>query len=210
MKTFSTHTGLVVPLERDNVDTDAIMPKQFMKSIARTGFGSYVFDEWRFVDAGFYGKPAEDRKPRPEFVLNLPRYADATVLLCGRNFGCGSSREHAPWALQQAGFRVLIARSFADIFQNNCCKNGLLPITLREQDMSVLFREVVMTTGFTMTVDLGAQTVKGTDGCVMHFDIEPSQKRRLLEGSDEISETLKTADAISEFEAGYFRRKPWL
>lgn len=210
MRPFSRHTGMVVPLRRDNVDTDAIMPKQFMKSIARTGFGPYVFDEWRFSDPGYYGKPAQEREPRPEFVLNWPRYAGATVLACGRNFGCGSSREHAPWALQQAGFQVLIAQSFADIFKNNCYKNGLLPVVLSESEMSALFQMSETIPGCSVTVDLPEQTLFSNHGDVWKFEIDPLQKRRLLEGRDEVSDTLAMADEIATFETQYFNSRPWL
>jgi 3-isopropylmalate/(R)-2-methylmalate dehydratase small subunit len=210
MTPFLRHTGIVAPLDRDNVDTDAIMPKQFMKSTARTGFGPYLFDEWRYQDAGFYGKPADERVPTPDFVLNLPRYRDASVLLCGRNFGCGSSREHAPWALQQFGFRALIGRGFADIFYNNCFKNGLFPVVLTDEQMSELFAFVKSAPGFELTVDLELQTVCLPDGRSLAFDVPSLQRTRLLEGTDEIAATLMYEQGIRAFELDYRRRKPWL
>lgn len=210
MEAFLIHDGLVAPLDRDNVDTDAIIPKQFMKAISRTGFGPYVFDEWRFKDPGFYGKLAQERVPNPDFVLNWTRYVGASVLLCGRNFGCGSSREHAPWALRQAGFRVLIARSFADIFQNNCYRTGLLPVVISELEMDELFRAVDRTAGSRIRVDLEAQTVSGPDGRPIRFAITPSQKECLMEGRDEVSTTLKYAAEISRFEADQLIDRPWL
>ncbi|MGF6408617.1 3-isopropylmalate dehydratase small subunit [Paraburkholderia sp. MM5482-R1] len=210
MQPFVTHTGIAVPLERDNVDTDAIMPKQFMKAIARTGFGPYVFDEWRFEDSGYYGKPATERLPKPDFVLNRPRYAGASILLAGRNFGCGSSREHAPWALQQYGFRVLIARSFADIFYNNCCKNGMLPVVLTGDEISYLFKAVDKTPGYQLCVDLLRRSVSASDGFRAHFDMELAQRTHLIEGIDEVGATLKHAEEITNFEATYLGGRPWL
>ncbi|HEX7932277.1 MAG TPA: 3-isopropylmalate dehydratase small subunit [Paraburkholderia sp.] len=210
MEPLVSHTGLVVPLDRDNVDTDAIMPKQFMKSIARTGFGPYLFDEWRYRDAGYYGKPADERVPQPDFVLNLPRYAGASVLLTRRNFGCGSSREHAPWALRQFGFRVLVAESFADIFFNNCCKNGILPVRLDAAAIERLMDAVAATTGFQLCVDLSAQTVIAPEGERWSFEIAPALKTLLLEGLDETGATLEFADAIRAFEAAHLERSPWL
>lgn len=210
MEPLVCHDGLVVPLDRDNVDTDAIMPKQFMKSIARTGFGPYLFDEWRYRDAGYYGKPASERTPRPEFALNLPRYAGASVLLARRNFGCGSSREHAPWALHQYGFRVLVAESFADIFFNNCCKNGLLPVRLDAAAIDHLMNAAAATPGYRLRFDLRAQTAIAPEGEHWRFEIAPALKTLLLEGLDETGATLEFADAIRAFEAAHLERSPWL
>ncbi|PXW24769.1 3-isopropylmalate dehydratase small subunit [Paraburkholderia caballeronis] len=210
MEPLVSHEGLVAPLDRDNVDTDAIMPKQFMKSIARTGFGPYLFDEWRYRDPGYYGKPAAGRTPEPGFVLNQPRYAGASVLLARRNFGCGSSREHAPWALHQYGFRVLIAESFADIFFNNCCKNGLLPVRLDAARIDRLMAAVDASPGYRLRVDLAAQTVTTPDGDALAFDLAPALKTLLLEGLDETGATLAHADAIRAFEAAHLERSPWL
>lgn len=210
MEPLVSHTGLVVPLDRDNIDTDAIMPKQFMKSISRTGFGPYLFDEWRYKDAGYFGKPAHERTPEPDFVLNQPRYGGASVLLARRNFGCGSSREHAPWALHQFGFRVLIAQSFADIFFNNCCKNGLLPIQLDTATIARLMEAVKGSPGYRLRVDLIAQTVCAPDDERWTFEIAPAAKKLLLEGLDETGATLGHADAIRAFEAAHLARSPWL
>lgn len=210
MKAFSVHTGIVAPLERDNVDTDAIMPKQFMKAIARTGFGPYVFDEWRFEDSGYYGKPVAERVPKSDFVLNQPRYAGASILLAGRNFGCGSSREHAPWALHQYGFRALIAHSFGDIFYGNCSKNGLLPVTLTEAEMSLLFETTYGNPGFELSVDLLTQTVASSNGFSANFEIAPATHTQLLQGLDELDLTLKHSEKIREFEALHFSGQPWL
>ena len=210
MEPLVCHEGMVVPLDRENVDTDAIMPKQFMKSIARTGFGPYLFDEWRYRDPGYYGKPAAERTPEPGFVLNQPRYAGASVLLARRNFGCGSSREHAPWALHQYGFRVLVAESFADIFFNNCCKNGLLPVRLDAALIGRLIGTVAASPGYRLRVDLVAQTVTALDGECWTFDIAPALRTLLLEGLDETGATLAFADAIRAFEAAHLERSPWL
>lgn len=210
MEPLVCHTGLVVPIDRDNVDTDAIVPKQFMKSIARTGFGPYLFDEWRYRDPGYYGKPAEERTRRPDFVLNVPRYEGASVLLTRRNFGYGSSREHAPWALHQYGFRVLVAESFADIFFNNCCKNGILPVRLETAAINQLMKEVEATPGYRLRVDLSEQTVLTPGGELWPFEIAPPLKTLLLEGLDETGATLEFADAIRAFEAAHLDRSPWL
>lgn len=210
IEAFSSHTGLVVPLDRDNVDTDAIMPKQYMKSIARLGFGPYVFDEWRHEDIGYYGKPASERVIAADFVMNQPRYAGASVLLTRRNFGCGSSREHAPWALFQYGFRVLIAESFADIFYNNCCKNKMLPIVLNAQDIETLLAQVSAVPGYALKVDLPAQTVTTPDGTTLHFDIAASVKARLLDGTDDVDDTLLLASEIKAFEERRLNERPWL
>lgn len=210
MEPLVRHEGLVAPLDRDNVDTDAIIPKQFMKSIARTGFGPYLFDEWRHRDPGHYGKPAAERVPVLDFVLNQPRYAGASVLLTRRNFGCGSSREHAPWALHQYGFRVLVAESFADIFFNNCCKNGLLPVRLDAASIAKLMDAVAASAGYRLKVDLAAQTVTAPDGEHWTFEIAPALKTLLLEGLDETGATLAFADEIRAFEAAHLERSPWL
>ena len=210
MEPFVCHAGIVAPLDRDNVDTDAIIPKQFMKSIARTGFGPYLFDEWRYQDPGYYGKPVDERVPKDSFVLNMPRYAGASVLLTRRNFGCGSSREHAPWALLQYGFRVLVAASFADIFFNNCCKNGILPVRLEAASISHLMNAVEATPGYRLRIDLSAQTVTAPDGEHWSFEIAPALKTLLLAGLDETGATLELADAIRAFESGHLERLPWL
>ncbi|MDR3101015.1 MAG: 3-isopropylmalate dehydratase small subunit [Paraburkholderia sp.] len=210
MEPLVRHTGLVVPIDRDNVDTDAIMPKQFMKSIARTGFGPYLFDEWRYRDPGYYGKPAGERMPQEGFALNMPRYAGASVLLTRRNFGCGSSREHAPWALYQYGFRVLVAESFAEIFFNNCCKNGILPVRLQAAAINRLMIAVEATPGYQLRVDLGEQTVLAPGGEHWTFEIAPALKTLLLGGLDETGATLEFADAIRAFEAAHLGRSPWL
>jgi 3-isopropylmalate/(R)-2-methylmalate dehydratase small subunit len=210
MDKFAVHEGLVVPLDRANVDTDAIIPKQFLKSIRRTGFGPNLFDEWRYLDRGEPGTDNSRRPLNPDFVLNQPRYAGASVLLARKNFGCGSSREHAPWALQQYGFRAIIAPSFADIFFNNCFKNGLLPIALTELEVDHLFNETAAFNGYRLTVDLPAQRVMAPDGRAFNFDVDPFRKNCLIEGLDDIGLTLKHADKIRQFEAGHLARQPWL
>jgi 3-isopropylmalate/(R)-2-methylmalate dehydratase small subunit len=210
MQAFNVHSGLVVPLDRENVDTDAIIPKQFLKSIARSGFGPNLFDEWRYLDHGEPGQDPASRKPNPDFVLNQPRYQGASVLLARKNFGCGSSREHAPWALQQYGFRALIAPSYADIFFNNCFKNGLLPIVLPESQVSKLFDEVNAFVGYQLTIDLPRQVVVKPDGTELAFDVQPFRKYCLLGGYDDIGLTLRHADKIKAFEAERLATKPWL
>jgi 3-isopropylmalate/(R)-2-methylmalate dehydratase small subunit len=210
MEPFRLHTGLVAPLDRENVDTDAIIPKQFLKSIKKSGFGPNLFDEWRYLDHGEPGQDPRTRRPNPDFVLNQPRYQGAQVLLARQNFGCGSSREHAPWALMDFGFRALIAPSYADIFFNNCFKNGLLPIVLDTKVVDQLFREVEATPGYRVTIDL-AQQVVTTPGGVSHaFAIEPSRKHNLLNGLDEIGLTLAHAEEIRAFEARRKAEQPWL
>ncbi|MFC5427540.1 3-isopropylmalate dehydratase small subunit [Paraburkholderia denitrificans] len=211
MDKFIVHTGVVAPLDRENVDTDAIIPKQFLKSIQRTGFGPNAFDEWRYLDHGEPGQDNSKRPLNPDFVLNQPRYQGASVLLARKNFGCGSSREHAPWALQQYGFRAIIAPSFADIFYNNCFKNGLLPIVLTEQQVDTLFNETAAFTGFQLTIDLDKQVVRTVDGA-KEFPFEVTAFRRycLLNGFDDIGLTLRHADKIREFEAERLVRQPWL
>ena len=210
MQAFTVHAGLVAPMDRDNVDTDAIIPKQFLKSIARSGFGPNLFDEWRYLDKGEPGQDPASRRINPNFVLNQPRYAGASVLLARRNFGCGSSREHAPWALQQYGFRAIIAPSFADIFFNNCYKNGLLPIVLPEHEVARLFDEVAGFVGYRLTVDLPRERVVKADGSELPFEVQPFRKYCLLNGFDDIGLTLRHADKIRAFEAERLARQPWL
>jgi 3-isopropylmalate/(R)-2-methylmalate dehydratase small subunit len=210
MQAFTVHKGLVAPIDRENVDTDAIIPKQFLKSILRTGFGENLFDEWRFLDKGEPGKDPASRRPNPDFVLNQARYQGASVLLARRNFGCGSSREHAPWALEQFGFRSLIAPSFADIFFNNCFKNGLLPIVLPEADVARLFDEVAVFPGYALTIDLPRQVVVKPDGSELPFEVQPFRKYCLVNGFDDIGLTLRHADKIRTYEAERLARMPWL
>jgi 3-isopropylmalate/(R)-2-methylmalate dehydratase small subunit len=197
-------------MDRDNVDTDAIIPKQFLKSIKRTGFGDNLFDEWRYLDAGFPGQDPTTRRPNPHFVLNQPRYRGASILLARDNFGCGSSREHAPWALEQYGFRALIAPSFADIFFNNCFKNGLLPIVLTASQVQRLFDDVAAFPGFELTIDLEQQIVLRPDGDALPFEVQAFRKYCLLGGFDDIGLTLRHADKIRTFEAERITRMPWL
>ena len=210
MQPFTEHTGLVAPLDRANVDTDAIIPKQFLKSIRRTGFGPNLFDEWRYLDRGEPGQDCSNRPLNPAFVLNQERYQGATVLLARTNFGCGSSREHAPWALLDYGFRALIAPSFADIFYNNCFKNGILPIVLPEDEVDRLFREVQATPGYRLTVSLPEQTVATPAGAVLHFEVDSYRKHCLLNGLDEIGLTLQHAEAIRGYEVRRRQEAPWL
>jgi 3-isopropylmalate/(R)-2-methylmalate dehydratase small subunit len=210
MEKFTVHTGLVVPLDRANVDTDAIIPKQFLKSIRRTGFGPNLFDAWRYLDHGEPGKDNSSRPLNPEFVLNQPRYQGASILLARSNFGCGSSREHAPWALLQFGFRAVVAPSFADIFFNNCTKNGLLPIVLPELVIDRLFHEVAAHVGYRLTVDLPQQKLVEPDGTDHGFDVEPFRKHCLLNGFDDIGLTLRHKDKIEAFEKKRLGEQPWL
>ena len=210
MKAFTQHTGLVCPLDRGNVDTDQIIPKQFLKSIKRTGFGPNLFDEWRYLDVGQPGQDCSTRPLNPEFVLNFPRYKGASVLLARENFGCGSSREHAPWALDEYGFRVVIAPSFADIFFNNSFKNGLLPIVLGEDEVDALFAQCQATEGYALTVELVTQTVTRPDGVQYRFEVDAFRKHCLLNGLDDIGLTLQEADVIRAFETGHRQRQPWL
>jgi 3-isopropylmalate/(R)-2-methylmalate dehydratase small subunit len=207
---FTIHQGVVAPLDRANVDTDAIIPKQFLKSIKRSGFGPNLFDEWRYLDKGEPGQDPSTRRPNPDFVLNQPRYAKASVLLVRENFGCGSSREHAPWALDQYGFRALIGPSYADIFNNNCYKNGLLPIVLPASQVDKLFDEVAAFPGYALTIDLPRQLVVKPDGSELAFDVEPFRKQCLVNGWDDIGLTLRHADKIRAFEAQRLAAKPWL
>jgi 3-isopropylmalate/(R)-2-methylmalate dehydratase small subunit len=211
MQPFRVHSGLVAPLDRANVDTDAIIPKQFLKSIKRSGFGPNLFDAWRYTDHGEPGMDAGNRQPNPEFVLNEPRYRGASILLTRRNFGCGSSREHAPWALLDYGFRALIAPSYADIFFNNCFKNGLLPIVLPDSAVDRLFADVAAVPGYALTVDLEAQRVTNADcSLAFGFYIDPFRKRCLLNGWDDIGLTLQHADEIHAYEARHLAEQPWL
>ena len=210
MKAFTRHEGLVAPLDRANVDTDQIIPKQFLKSIRRTGFGPNLFDEWRYLDAGEPGQDCAQRPLNPEFVLNQPRYRGASILLARENFGCGSSREHAPWALDEYGFRAVIAPSFADIFFNNCFKNGLLPIVLKAEDVDDLFRETLANPGYRLSIDLASQTVTRPDGGTFAFAVDAFRKHCLLHGLDDIGLTLEHADAIRAFETRHRARQPWL
>ncbi len=210
MQAFTVHRGLVAPMDRDNVDTDAIIPKQFLKSIHRSGFGPNLFDAWRYLDPGEPGQDPTSRKPNPDFVLNQPRYAGASVLLARSNFGCGSSREHAPWALEQYGFRALIAPSYADIFFNNCFKNGVLPVQLPTSQIDKLFDEVLAFPGYSLTVDLPRQVVVKPDGSELPFEVQPFRKYCLTNGFDDIGLTLRHKDKIKAFEAERLTRMPWL
>jgi 3-isopropylmalate/(R)-2-methylmalate dehydratase small subunit len=207
---FTVHQGLVAPLDRANVDTDAIIPKQFLKSIKRSGFGPNLFDEWRHLDRGEPGQDSAARKPNPDFVLNQERYRGASVLLARENFGCGSSREHAPWALDQYGFRALLAPSFADIFFNNCFKNGLLPIVLPATVVDKLFDEVAAFVGYSLTIDLPRQVVIKPDGGEIGFEVQPFRKQCLINGWDDIGLTLRHADKIRAFESERLANRPWL
>jgi 3-isopropylmalate/(R)-2-methylmalate dehydratase small subunit len=210
MEKFVRKEGLVVPLDRANVDTDAIIPKQFLKSIKRTGFGPHLFDEWRYLDRGEPGIDSSKRPLNPDFVLNQPRYRGATVLVARENFGCGSSREHAPWALQQYGFQTVIAPSFADIFYNNSLKNGLLLIKFDSKIVDQLLRETQATPGYRLAVDLEQQTVTTPGGESLSFDIDPFRKHCMLNGFDDISLTLEHAEEIKAFEEKHRREQPWL
>ncbi|MBR2251242.1 MAG: 3-isopropylmalate dehydratase small subunit [Neisseriaceae bacterium] len=210
MKSFTKLTAIVAPLDRSNVDTDAIIPKQFLKSIKRTGFGVNCFDEWRYLDKGEVGMDNSKRPLNPDFSLNQPQYKNAQILLTRKNFGCGSSREHAPWALDDYGFRAIIAPSFADIFFNNCYKNGLLPIVLSEEIVDKLFNEVAQNTGYQLTIDLQNQTVTTPSGEAFSFDITEHRKHCLLNGLDEIGLTLQHADEIKAFENKRQQDYPWL
>ena len=211
MEKFTTLTGLVVPLDRSNVDTDAIIPKQFLKSIYRTGYGPNCFDEWRSLDTGEPGMYNSKRPVNPDFVLNFPRYKGAEILLARKNFGCGSSREHAPWALLQYGFRCVIAPSFADIFYSNSLKNGLVPVVLSEDVIDRLFRDCEKTEGYRLTVDLDKQTVTEPDGTVTPFEISAFRRWAIMNGFDDIGITLSTRqDKIRAFEDKRLAEKPWL
>jgi len=210
MQKFTSHQGLVAPIDRENVDTDAIIPKQFLKSIRKTGFGPNLFDEWRYLDHGEPGQDPSQRKPNPDFVLNQPRYQGASILLARKNFGCGSSREHAPWAIDQYGFRAIIAPSFADIFFNNCFKNGLLPIVLPESQIDLLFNEVHAFPGYELTVNLETQLITRPGGEEIAFEVQAFRKYCLLNGLDDIGLTLRHKDKIKAFEQERLLSKPWL
>ena len=210
MKKFNQHRGIVVPLDRANVDTDQIIPKQFLKSIKRTGFGPNLFDDWRYLDTGEPGMDNSKRPINPDFVLNKPHYQGASILLARKNFGCGSSREHAPWALEDYGFRVVIAPSFADIFYNNCFKNGMLPIVLNENQIDDLFQVAQGDHAIELAVDLTAQTICMPDGTKFSFEVDAFRKHCLLEGLDEIGLTLQHADDIKAYEQRRINEAPWL
>ena len=210
VEAFSSIVGVVVPIDRANVDTDQIIPKQYLKSIHRTGFGPNLFDDWRYLDPGEPGDDHSKRRPNPDFVLNQERYRGATILLARKNFGCGSSREHAPWALAGYGIRVILAPSYADIFYSNCFKNGILPVVLKEQEIDELFEQVASTPGFTLAVDLAEQTVDSGAGQNYRFDVDPGLKHRLLNGLDDIAITLEHGDGIRDYEERRRRQAPWL
>ena len=210
MQPFTQLNGLVAPLDRANVDTDAIIPKQFLKSIKRSGFGPNAFDEWRYLDHGEPGMDNSKRPLNPDFVLNQSRYQGTSILLTRENFGCGSSREHAPWALEDYGFKVVIASSFADIFFNNCFKNGMLPIVLSAEIVESLFNEVTATEGYQLNVDLAAQTVTTPSGKSYQFDVDNVRKHNLLNGLDDIGLTMQLQDKIKSFEAKHKQMQPWL
>lgn len=210
MKKFDVHTGLAGPMDRANVDTDLIIPKQFLKSIKRTGFGPNAFDELRYLDEGEPGKDNSKRPLNPDFPLNQPRYQGASILLARENFGCGSSREHAPWALDEFGIRAIIAPSFADIFYNNCFKNGMLPIVLSETEVDELFTEMYAEEGFELTIDLPSQKVSTATGKEYSFELDEFRKYCLVNGFDDISLTLNESDKIREYEAVRMQQAPWL
>jgi 3-isopropylmalate/(R)-2-methylmalate dehydratase small subunit len=210
MQAFTQLNGLVVPLDRANVDTDAIIPKQFLKSIKRSGFGPNAFDEWRYLDHGEPGMDNSKRQTNPDFVLNQARYQGASVLLARENFGCGSSREHAPWALEDYGFRVIIAPSFADIFFNNCFKNGMLPIVLSADDIDTLFKETEASEGYKLNIDLSEQSITSPSGNLYKFEVDAFRKHCLLNGLDDIGLTMQHQDAIKAFEAKHKVAQPWL
>jgi 3-isopropylmalate/(R)-2-methylmalate dehydratase small subunit len=210
MQAYNTQTGIVCPLDRSNVDTDQIIPKQFLKSIQRTGFGVNLFDEWRYLDEGYPGQDHSVRPINPDFVLNLPRYQGANILLARKNFGCGSSREHAPWALSEYGFRTVIAPSYADIFYNNCFKNGMLPIVLPEDTVDQLFAAVEANVGYELTADLERQVVITPEGTEYPFSVDEFRKHCLLNGLDDIGLTLQQSDAIKAYEAKKQQQTPWI
>jgi len=210
MQAFTQLNGLVVPLDRSNVDTDAIIPKQFLKSIKRSGFGPNAFDEWRYLDHGEPGMDNSKRKINPNFVLNQARYQGGSVLLARENFGCGSSREHAPWALEDYGFRAIIAPSFADIFFNNCFKNGMLPIVLSADDVDALFKETESAEGYKLNIDLSTQTISTPSGKTYKFEVDAFRKHCLLNGLDDIGLTMQHQDSIKAFETKHRAAQPWL
>ena len=210
MKPFITYTGIVAPLDRANVDTDAIIPKQFLKSIKKTGFGPHLFDEWRYLDHGESGMDMAQRKKNPEFVLNHPRYEKATILIVRENFGCGSSREHAPWAIEDYGFRAILAPSFADIFFSNCFKNGLLPIVLPTETIDDLFKAINKQEGYSLTIDLENQSVILPSNNKINFQVDAFRKHCLVNGLDDIGLTMQHSETIKAFEKSYYQKNSWL
>lgn len=210
MNPFITHTGIVAPLDRANVDTDAIIPKQFLKSIKKTGFGPHLFDEWRYLDHGEPGMDLTQRKKNPEFVLNLAQYEKASILIARENFGCGSSREHAPWAIEDFGFRAILAPSFADIFFSNCFKNGLLPIVLPNETIDLLFKSIYANKGYALTIDLENQFVVLPSNEKISFQVDAFRKHCLMHGLDDIGLTMQHSDSIKAFEQDYYQKNSWL
>ena len=210
MNPFITHTGIVAPLDRANVDTDAIIPKQFLKSIKKTGFGPHLFDEWRYLDHGEPGMDLTQRKKNPEFVLNQPQYEKASILVARENFGCGSSREHAPWAIEDYGFRAILASSFADIFFSNCFKNGLLPIVLPNETIDQLFKSIYANKGYTLTIDLENQCVVLPTNEKINFQVDAFRKHCLIHGLDDIGLTMQHSESIKAFEENYYQKNSWL
>ena len=210
MKPFITHTGIVAPLDRANVDTDAIIPKQFLKSIKKTGFGPHLFDEWRYLDHGEPGMDLTQRKKNPEFVLNQIPYEKASILISRENFGCGSSREHAPWAIEDYGFRAILAPSFADIFYSNCFKNGLLPIVLSNETIDFLFKSIYANKGYVLTIDLENQFVVMPSNEKISFQVDAFRKYCLMHGLDDIGLTMQHSESIKEFEQDYYQKNSWL
>jgi len=210
MKPFITYTGIVAPLDRANVDTDAIIPKQFLKSIKKTGFGPHLFDEWRYLDHGEPGMDMTQRKKNPEFVLNQPRYEKSTILISRENFGCGSSREHAPWAIEDYGFRAILAPSFADIFFSNCFKNGLLPIVLPTETIDDLFKAINKQEGYSLTIDLENQSVILPSNNKINFQVDAFRKHCLVNGLDDIGLTMQHSETIKAFEKSYYQKNSWL
>ena len=210
MNPFITHTGIVAPLDRANVDTDAIIPKQFLKSIKKTGFGTHLFDEWRYLDHGEPGMDLTQRKKNPEFVLNQSQYEKASILIARENFGCGSSREHAPWAIEDFGFRAILAPSFADIFFSNCFKNGLLPIVLPNETIDLLFKSIYANKGYALTIDLENQFVVLPSNEKISFQVDAFRKHCLMHGLDDIGLTMQHSDSIKAFEQDYYQKNSWL
>ena len=210
MEAFQSHSGLVIPFNRANIDTDAMLPKQYLKSILKTGYGDWLFDGLRYLDEGDVNTVTSTRRINPEFVLNLPRFLGGSILVAGENFGCGSSREHAPWALRDFGIKVVIAPSFADIFYNNCCKNGVLPVQLASRIVSTIIEEVEAIEGYEMEVDLEEKTISLPDGKIINFEIDDSLRQQLLFGLDTISLTMEYKKEILEYEAKHRKAAPWL
>ena len=210
MNPFITHTGIVAPLDRANVDTDAIIPKQFLKSIKKTGFGPHLFDEWRYLDHGEPGMDLTQRKKNPEFILNQTPYEKASILIARENFGCGSSREHAPWAIEDYGFRAILAPSFADIFFSNCFKNGLLPIVLSNETIDLLFKSIYANKGYTVTIDLENQFIVLPSNEKISFQVDAFRKHCLMHGLDDIGLTMQHSESIKAFEQDYYQKNSWL